>query len=93
MVATAGSTFRLEVRAARIEAAKEALARGEDKLKEAVAEIHAHVAAKGGKMTAVVVNSKNSNVATGKQGYDDCVKICKSVADQLGVPVMVAIEL
>lgn len=42
---------------------------------------------KGGKMTAVVVNSKNSNVATGKQGYDDCVKICKSVADQLGVPV------
>lgn len=31
-LATAGSTFRLEVRAARIEAAKEALARGEDKL-------------------------------------------------------------
>jgi N-acetylglutamate synthase/N-acetylornithine aminotransferase len=42
---------------------------------------------KGGKVSAVVVNSKNSNVATGKQGYDDCVKICKSVADQLGVPV------
>jgi len=42
---------------------------------------------KAGKVSAVVVNSKNSNVATGKQGYDDCVKICKSVADQLGVPV------
>ncbi len=42
---------------------------------------------KGRKVSAVVVNSKNSNVATGKPGYDDCVKICKSVADQLGVAV------
>lgn len=42
---------------------------------------------RSGKVSAVVVNSKNSNVATGKQGYEDCVKICQSVADQLGVPV------
>jgi len=40
-----------------------------------------------GKISAVVVNSKNSNVATGKQGYDDCITICKSVATELKVPL------
>lgn len=42
---------------------------------------------KGGKVRAVVVNSKNSNVATGKQGYADAVRICKAVAEELKVPV------
>lgn len=39
---------------------------------------------KSGKISAVVVNSKNSNVATGKQGYADCLAICKAVADDAG---------
>lgn len=42
---------------------------------------------KGGKVSAVVVNSKNSNVATGKQGYEDCLRICKAVADEMGAPL------
>lgn len=42
---------------------------------------------KGGKVHAVVVNSKNSNVATGKVGYDDCVRVCKKAAHELNVPV------
>lgn len=42
---------------------------------------------KGGKVSALVVNSKNSNVATGKPGYADCLKICKAVADELALPV------
>lgn len=39
---------------------------------------------KGSKISAVVVNSKNSNVATGKQGYDDCVRICNAIASEAG---------
>jgi glutamate N-acetyltransferase/amino-acid N-acetyltransferase len=42
---------------------------------------------RGGKVTALVVNSKNSNVATGKQGYADCVQVCKAVAGELKIPV------
>jgi len=42
---------------------------------------------KNGRISAVVVNSKNSNVATGKQGYEDCIRICKSVASEVGIPV------
>jgi len=41
----------------------------------------------GGKVRAVVVNSKNSNVATGRQGYADALRICKAVAEELKVPV------
>jgi glutamate N-acetyltransferase / amino-acid N-acetyltransferase len=39
---------------------------------------------KGGRISALVVNSKNSNVATGKQGYEDCLNICKAVAAEAG---------
>lgn len=42
---------------------------------------------RGGKVTALVVNSKNSNVATGKAGYQDCVNICRAVAKELTIPV------
>lgn len=42
---------------------------------------------RGGKVTALVVNSKNANVATGKQGYADCVRICRAVADELKIPI------
>ncbi|MFO1478923.1 MAG: bifunctional glutamate N-acetyltransferase/amino-acid acetyltransferase ArgJ [Turneriella sp.] len=42
---------------------------------------------RGGKVTALIVNSKNSNVATGKPGYADCVQVCKAVADELKIPV------
>jgi glutamate N-acetyltransferase/amino-acid N-acetyltransferase len=41
---------------------------------------------RGGKVTALVVNSKNSNVATGKQGYADCLQVCKAVASELKIP-------
>ncbi|MBX3720930.1 MAG: bifunctional glutamate N-acetyltransferase/amino-acid acetyltransferase ArgJ [Turneriella sp.] len=40
---------------------------------------------RGGRVSAVVVNSKNSNVATGKQGYADCIAICKTVAAEAGL--------
>jgi glutamate N-acetyltransferase/amino-acid N-acetyltransferase len=33
---------------------------------------------------AVVVISKNANVATGKQGHDDAVEVARSVAERLG---------
>lgn len=42
---------------------------------------------RAGKVTALVVNSKNSNVATGKQGYADCIKVCKTVANELNIPL------
>ncbi len=37
-----------------------------------------------GKARAVVVISKNANVATGRQGHDDAVEVARSVADRLG---------
>ena len=36
---------------------------------------------------ALVVNSKNSNVYTGKSGYANCLKICQKVATELGIPL------
>jgi glutamate N-acetyltransferase/amino-acid N-acetyltransferase len=37
-----------------------------------------------GRARAVVVISKNANVATGRQGHDDAVEVARSVADRLG---------
>lgn len=37
-----------------------------------------------GTARAVVVISKNANVATGQQGHDDAVEVARSVADRLG---------
>ena len=37
-------------------------------------------------LRAVMVNSKNSNVATGKQGYEDCKMLCKAVENELNIP-------
>ncbi len=34
---------------------------------------------------AIVVNSKNANVATGQQGIDDAVETCQLVAKELGI--------
>ncbi len=42
-----------------------------------------HIAS--GTLQAIVVNSKNSNVATGKQGYKDSVEICKKTAKELSL--------
>lgn len=42
-----------------------------------------HVA--GGTLRAVVVNSKNANVATGPAGLEDCRETCRLAAAQLGV--------
>lgn len=38
-----------------------------------------------GKMQALVVNSKNANVATGKQGYQNALAVCKKVSTELGI--------
>lgn len=38
---------------------------------------------KKGKTRAVIVNSKNSNVATGKAGFENTLKVCKQLASQL----------
>ncbi|TGN17156.1 bifunctional glutamate N-acetyltransferase/amino-acid acetyltransferase ArgJ [Leptospira idonii] len=38
-----------------------------------------------GKLQAIVINSKNSNVATGKQGIDDSYQICAEVAKSLSI--------
>lgn len=37
------------------------------------------------KVQALVVNSKNSNVATGKEGYEACVNLCAFVAQKLKI--------
>lgn len=42
---------------------------------------------KAGRVSALVVNSKNSNVATGKVGFADCLKVCNAVAKELRIPV------
>jgi glutamate N-acetyltransferase/amino-acid N-acetyltransferase len=41
---------------------------------------------RGGRLTTVVVNSKNANVATGPQGLADSREICRLVAAEVGVP-------
>jgi glutamate N-acetyltransferase/amino-acid N-acetyltransferase len=38
-----------------------------------------------GSLQAIVVNSKNSNVATGINGHENSIKICKKVADELQI--------
>jgi glutamate N-acetyltransferase/amino-acid N-acetyltransferase len=38
-----------------------------------------------GTLRAVVVNSKNANVATGPEGLEDCREICRLVAAELGI--------
>ena len=40
---------------------------------------------KNSKLRAIVINSKNSNVATGERGIMDSKKICESIAGSLGV--------
>lgn len=38
-----------------------------------------------GKLQAIVINSKNSNVATGEKGIQDSKKICRELAINLGI--------
>jgi len=38
-----------------------------------------------GKLQAIVINSKNSNVATGQKGIDDAIKTCEVLAQNLGI--------
>jgi glutamate N-acetyltransferase / amino-acid N-acetyltransferase len=40
---------------------------------------------KNGKLQAIVINSKNSNVATGEQGVENSRAICRAVAGSLGI--------
>ena len=40
-----------------------------------------------GKLQAIVVNSKNANVATGKQGYEKSLSICEKIATEIAIPV------
>ncbi len=40
---------------------------------------------KDGKLQAVIVNSKNANVATGKEGYQIAVDICKKLAKEINI--------
>ncbi|HEY0339729.1 MAG TPA: bifunctional ornithine acetyltransferase/N-acetylglutamate synthase, partial [Steroidobacteraceae bacterium] len=43
-----------------------------------------HLAATGGKVTAVLVNAGNANCATGEPGIEACHKSCVAVADAFG---------
>ncbi len=43
-----------------------------------------HLAATGGKVSAVLVNSGNANCATGELGIEACHRSCVAVADALG---------
>lgn len=49
-----------------------------------VAVSHRHLAATGGRVTAVVLNSGNANAATGRQGDDDAERTCALTAAELG---------
>ncbi|MDZ4724938.1 MAG: bifunctional glutamate N-acetyltransferase/amino-acid acetyltransferase ArgJ [Leptospira sp.] len=40
---------------------------------------------KNGQLQAIVINSKNSNVATGEKGISDSYQICEEVAKSLGI--------
>ncbi|MDH4262946.1 MAG: bifunctional glutamate N-acetyltransferase/amino-acid acetyltransferase ArgJ [Spirochaetia bacterium] len=40
---------------------------------------------KNGSLQAIVVNSKNSNVATGLQGHENSLKICKKIASEMKI--------
>ncbi len=46
----------------------------------------AHLAATGGRMRAVIVNSGNANAATGSRGRADAEAMCAAVADEIGCP-------
>ena len=41
---------------------------------------------KGGHCSALLINSRYSNVATGDEGMGDALKICSALAESLGVP-------
>jgi glutamate N-acetyltransferase / amino-acid N-acetyltransferase len=43
-----------------------------------------HLAATGGRATAVILNSGNANAATGRQGDDDAARTCALAAAELG---------
>jgi glutamate N-acetyltransferase / amino-acid N-acetyltransferase len=43
-----------------------------------------HLAATGGRVTAVIVNAGNANCATGEPGIEACHKSCVAVADAFG---------
>ena len=43
-----------------------------------------HLAATGGKVSALIVNAGNANCATGQAGLDACLKTCIAVGDQFG---------
>ncbi len=43
-----------------------------------------HLAATGGKVSAVMVNAGNANCATGEPGIEACHKSCVAVADAFG---------
>lgn len=45
-----------------------------------------HLAASGGRLSALVVNSGNANAATGTRGREDARAMCALAADGLGVP-------
>lgn len=51
-----------------------------------VATSHAHLAATGGRASAVIVNSGNANAATGAQGRADAEAMCEAVATHLARP-------
>jgi glutamate N-acetyltransferase / amino-acid N-acetyltransferase len=46
----------------------------------------AALAATGGRIRAVIVNSGNANCATGRAGISDCERVCREAAKILGVP-------
>ncbi len=43
-----------------------------------------HLAANGGRVTAVLINSGNANCATGEPGIDACRRSCTATAEQFG---------
>lgn len=43
-----------------------------------------HLAATGGRVTAVLVNAGNANCATGATGTEDCRRTCVAVAEEFG---------
>lgn len=46
-----------------------------------------HLAASGGRVAAVILNSGNANAATGSEGKDDARRMCEATARELGCPL------
>ncbi len=46
-----------------------------------------HLAKSGGRVRAVLVNARNANCATGRQGIEDARTCCRELAQRLGCPV------